>query len=150
MAYFVFGKNLDNINNTIYRIAENESDLNNLNIMQSDYKIIEDSQSNFNLVKFMNKFPEKYVSNTITYIDQIPTIAFPSKKELQEYVNNIKENIKQFTNNNPNHSLFDRWNNYYSQLNTLNLDTISYPLNKSLEQYFNDLAQTSLSPLQIP
>jgi len=150
MAYFVFGKNLDNINNTIYRIAENENDLNNLNVTQSDYKIIEDSQSNFNLVKFMNKFPEKYVGNTITYIDQIPSIAFPSKKELQEYVNNIKENIKQFTDNNPNHPLFDRWNNYYNQLNTLNLDTVSYPLNKSLEQYFNDLGQTSLNPLQIP
>jgi len=150
MAYFVFGKNLDNINNTIYRIAENENDLNNLNVTQSDYKIIEDSQSNFNLVKFMNKFPEKYVSNTITYIDQIPTIAFPSKKELQEYVNNFKQNIKQFTDNNLNHPLFDRWNNYYNQLNTLNLDTVSYPLNKSLEQYFNDLGQTSLNPLQIP
>ena len=150
MAYFVFGKNLDNINNTIYRIAENENDLNNLNITQDVYKIIEDSQSNFNLVKFMNKFPEKYVGNTITYIDQIPSIAFPSKKELQAYVNNVKENIKQFTNNNPNHPLFDRWNNYYNQLNTLNLDTVSYPLNKSLEQYFNDLGQTSLNPLQIP
>jgi len=150
MAYFVFGKNLDNINNTIYRIAENENDLNNLNITQDVYKIIEDSQSNFNLVKFMNKFPEKYVGNTITYIDQIPSIAFPSKKELQEYVNSVKENIKQFTDNNPNHPLFDRWNNYYNQLNTLNLDTVSYPLNKSLEQYFSDLGQTSLSTLQLP
>ena len=51
MVYFIFGKNLDNIEGTIYRIAENQSDLNNLNILQSDYKIIEDSQSNFNLVK---------------------------------------------------------------------------------------------------
>ena len=150
MVYFVFGKNLDNINNTIYRIAENQSDLNNLNITQDVYKIIEDSESNFNLVKLGTKHPIKYNSNTITYIDLIPTIAFPSKKELQEYVNNFKQNIKQFTDNNLNHPLFDRWDNYYSQLNNLNLDTISYPLNKSLEQYFNDLGQTSLNPLQIP
>jgi hypothetical protein len=36
------------------------------------------------------------------------------------------------------------------QLNNLNLDSITYPLNKSLEQYFNDLGQPSLNPLQIP
>jgi hypothetical protein len=36
------------------------------------------------------------------------------------------------------------------QLNNLNLDSITYPLNKSLEQYFSDLGQTSLNPLQIP
>ena len=150
MVYFVFGKNLDNINNTIYRIAENESDLNNLNIFQNDYKIIEDSQSNFNLVKLGTKHPGKYDNNTITYIDPVPTIAFTSQKELQGYISIVKQSIKQFTDNNPNHPLFDRWNNYYNQLNILNLDTVSYPLNKSLEQYFSDLGQTSLNPLQIP
>jgi len=150
MAYFVFGKNLDNINNTIYRIAENENDLNNLNIFQNDYKIIEDSQSNFNLVKLRTKHPCKYDNNTITYIDFIPTVAFTSQKELQEYINFIKQSIKQFTDNNPSHPLLSRWSNYYMQLNNLNLDSITYPLNKSLEQYFSDLGQTSLNPLQIP
>jgi hypothetical protein len=147
MSYFIFGKNLDNIEKTIYRIAENQSDLNNLNISQPDYKIIEDSQSNFDLVKYGNKFPDKYNNNIITYIDQ--TVLFKDKNELQNYVNNFKKQIKQFTDNNPNHPLFSRWNDYYNQLNNLNLDSIVYPLNKSLEQYFNDLGQSSLSPLQI-
>jgi len=147
MAYFIFGKNLDNIEGTIYRIAENQSDLNNLNILQSDYKIIEEPQSNFNLVKYGNKFPIKYSNDTITYIDQ--TNLF-NKNHLQSYVNNFKNQIKQFTDNNPNHQLLSLWNNYYIQLNNLNLNNITYPLDKSLEQYFNDLGQPSLSPLQIP
>lgn len=148
MAFFIFSNNSDNIDNTIVKIAETQSDLNNLNITPSVYKIIEDSQSNFNLVKFGNKYPEKYNNNIITYIDQ--TISFNSKNELQNYINNFKQRIKQFTDNNPNHPLFSRWNDYYNQLNNLNLDNISYPLNKSLEQYFNDLGQTSLNPLQLP
>ena len=148
MAYFIFGKNLDNINGTIYRIAENQSDLNYININQPDYKIIEDSQSNFNLVKFRTKFPDSYNNNIITYIDI--TVSFANKEQLQNYVNNFKNQIKQFTNNNPNHPLFSRWNDYYNQLNNLNLDSITYPLNKSLEQYFNDAGQTSLNPLQLP
>jgi hypothetical protein len=148
MSYFIFLKNLNNVDGTIYRIAENQSDLDNLNITPSDYQIIEDSQSNFNLVKFGNKYPGKYINNIITYIDK--TTLFTTQEELQGYVNNFKENLKVFTNNNPNHPLFNLWNNYYNQLNILNLDTISYPLNKSLEQYFNDAGQTSLNPLQLP
>ena len=148
MSFFIFLKNLDNIDATIYKIAENQSDLNNLNITQADYKIIEDSQFNFNLIKFGNKNPIKYNSNTITYIDQ--TISFITKESLSIYVNQYKNLIKQFTDNNPNHPLFNTWNNYYSQLNNLNLDSITYPLNKSLEQYFNDLGQPSLHVLQLP
>jgi hypothetical protein len=148
MSYFIFIKNLDNIEATLYKIAENQSDLNYLNINQSDYKIIEDSKSNFDLVKFGNKFPVKYNNNIITYIDQ--NILFEKKIEIQNYVNNLKKQIKQFTDINPNHSLFNQWNNYSIQLNNLNLDTIIYPLNKSLEQHFNDLGQPSFNILQLP
>jgi hypothetical protein len=148
MSYFIFLKNLDNIDGTIYKIAENQSDLNNLNINQSEYKIIEDSQSNFNLVKLGNKFTGKYNNDAIIYTDQ--TISFINKKTLQDYVNDFKNQIKQFKDNNPNHPLLSRWNNYYNQLNDLNLDNIVYPLDKSLEQYFNDLGQPSYNILQLP
>ena len=148
MAYFIFSKNLDNISGTLYRIAETQSDLNNLNITQSEYKIIEDSENNFNLVKFNNKYVDKYNNNNIFYIDQIT--KFDSNDQLQTYVDGLKKKIKEFTDNNINHPLFDRWNNYYNQLNNLNLDNITYPLNKSLEQYFNDLGQPSFNILQLP
>jgi hypothetical protein len=148
MSYFIFAKDLDNVEGTIYRIAENQDDLNNLNIIQSIYKIIEDSPTNFNLVKFGNKFPKKYNNNVITYTDE--TVSYALKENLNSYVEGVKTAIKDFTNNNPNHSLFSRWDNYYNQLNNLNLNNISYPLNKSLEQYFNDLGQPSFNPLQIP
>ena len=148
MAYFIFTNNSDNVSGTLYKIAENQSDLNNLNILPSIYKIIEDSQSNFNLVKVGSKIADKYNNNTISYIDHV--VFFKLKNDLYNYVSNYKQVIKQFTENNPNHPLFSRWNNYFTQLNNLNLDNITYPLNKSLEQYFNDLGQTSLNPLKIP
>jgi hypothetical protein len=148
MSYFVFEKNSDNIEATLYRIAENQFDLDNLNIIQSSYKIIEDLQNNFDLVKYGDKQIVKYNNNTITYIDQI--ILIEDKKGLQGYINNFKNQIKEFTSNNPNHPLFNRWNDYYNQLSTLNLDSITYPLNKSLEQYFNDLGQPSYNILQLP
>ena len=148
MAYFIFLKNLDGVEGTIYKIAENNEDLNYLNINQPDYKIIEDSKENFDLVKFENKSIQKYNNNTITYIDL--NILFNDKDKLQVNINNLKQQIKQFTDINPNHPLFSRWNNYYNQLNSLDLDSITYPLNKSLEQYFNDLGQPSYNILQLP
>lgn len=148
MSYFIFTNNLDNVEGTLYKIVENQSDLNNLNITQSVYKIIEDSQSNFNLVKFGSKFPNKYDNNIIIYNDE--NFFFQNKQQLQSYINDFKNQIKQFTDNNLNHPLFNRWNSYYNQLSSLNLDSITYPLNKSLEQYFNDLGQPSFHILQIP
>ena len=37
MAYFIFNKNSDKINGSLCKIAENKSDLDNLNIIQSNY-----------------------------------------------------------------------------------------------------------------
>ena len=159
MAYFIFLKNCDNIQNTIYRIAENESDLNNLNIDLNNYKIIEDSQENFNAVKYSTKDIMKYDNNVITYENMIiifddflkdGVLVKSAKEYLNDYILNCKSKINQFLKNNQNHPLFNRWNDYYNQLDSLNLDSIQYPLNTSLEQYFKDQNLTSLNPLQLP
>jgi len=147
MSYFIFLKNLDNLDGTICKIAENQSDLNNLNIIQTDYKIIQDSQENFDSVKLNVKYPLKYNGDVITF-NTIQNLFL--KNDLEQEVNNFKIEIKKFTNNNPNHPLFNRWNNYYNQLNTLNLDNINYPLTMSLTQYFKDLGQPSYNILQLP
>lgn len=150
MAYFIFSKDLDNIENTISRIVENENDLNNLNINKDSYKIIEDSQTNFDLVKYGQKDPKRYNNNTIVYEDISYEYIFSLKYGLQTYIQNYMNNIKMFLDNNPNHPSFNTWSSYYTQLNNLNINNIIFPLGKSLEQYFKDQGQPSLSPLQLP
>ena len=145
MAYFIFLKNLDNVYGTLSRIAENQSDLTNLNIIESGYKIIEDSQSNFDSVKYGFKYANEYNNNTIIFEDAVS--VFNNKEILQNYINIFKIQIKEFLDVNSNHPLFTLWNNYYNQLNNLNLNNITYPLNSSLEQYFKDQNLTSLNPL---
>lgn len=148
MAYFIFIKNLENVSGSLYKIAENEFDLNNLNIVKSDYKILEDSQENFNNVKLNIKNVDKYSNNLITYVDQ--NFIFNNSKSLENYIINLKISIEYFKSSNSNHVLYNRWNSYYNQLNNLDLNSITYPLNKSLEKYFNDLGQPSLNILQLP
>jgi hypothetical protein len=148
MSFFIFLKNFDNIPGSTYKIAENQNDLNNLNIIQSDYKIIEDSQENFNAVKYNTKTIDKYNSNQIFYKDS--SIKFLNKEELSNYIVLTKSAIQMFLGSNQNHSLYNQWNNYKNQITNLNLNNITYPLNKSLEQYFNDLGQPSFNILQLP
>jgi hypothetical protein len=148
MSYFIFSKNLDNNEGTLYRIAENQYDFNNLNIISSEYKIIEDTEFNFNSIKYRTKYIEKYNENNIVYVDL--KIIFSKKEELSKYINDYKDHISPFLKNNPDHLLYNKWNDFYYQLSNLNLDNISYPLNMSLEQYFKEQNQISLNPLQLP
>jgi len=147
MAYFIFTKNCDNVLDTLYRIAETQNDLNNLAIVQSSYKIIEDSQENFDGVKYGTKDASFYNGDSITY--NTADAYFLNKTTLQKYIEDFKNNIKNFLNNNPNNPSFNTWNNYYTQLSNVDLDSINYPLTISLEQYFKNQGQSSYSPLQL-
>jgi hypothetical protein len=149
MAYFIFQKNSDNIQGTLYRIAENQEDLNNLNIINDDYKIIEDSQSNFDAVKYGTKNCISYNGNIIKFENCTPP-GFRIKLHLKDEIDILSKVIQNFLELNSNNSQFKRWSDYKNQLNSLNLDSIQYPLNTSLEQYFNDQNLPSLNRLQIP
>ena len=149
MAYFIFQKNLDNINSTLYRIAENQSDYDNLNIDPSNYKVIEDSQTNFEAVKYGTKFVQGYNGNVINY-ENITQPGLPNKQIFLISLNGIKLAINVFLKQNTNHPLYSKWNNYLSQLNNLNVDSLTFPMSISLETYFDNQGQPSLSPLQLP
>ena len=145
MFYFIFLKNADNLEGTFYKFCQN---LNDLNIIQSDYKIIQDSEENFNAVKYRTKKILKYNNDTIIFDND--SKIYENKEQLEKEILSFKNNIKLFLDNNVNHLLYNLWNDYYNQLSSLNLDSITYPLNKSLEQYLNDLGQPSYSILQLP
>ena len=147
MAFFILNR-LEVSEGGIYRIAENNTDLNNLNITKSDYKIIEDTQENFLAVKFRTKYPIAHNNVSIVYEDL--NISFYSQEILKNHVENTIYHIDFFLNANLSHPSYNLWKDYKNKINNLNLNSITYPLNKSLEQYFNDLGQPSLNILQLP
>jgi hypothetical protein len=150
MAYFIFSKNLPDVTGTLYKIAKDTNDLDNLIPNKEIYNIIETNDENFNSVKFGSKNVVSYdVNNNILFNDVVGDCVFRSKIELDNYINNFKLLIKQFLDNNKNHVYYDRWNNYYNQLDDLDTTTLTYPFKITLEKYFDTLDKTSLSPLQI-
>lgn len=159
MAFFIFLNNSENKVNSLYKIAENEDDLNNLNIRKSDYKIIEVNQETFNDVKFLKKKIINYDGNivnlediSISFKDIIKDgqIIVTAKTQINQYILNVKKQLNVFLESNKNHSFYNRLNNYLNQIDNLDTNNINFPLNNSLEQYFKDSGQELFNPLQIP
>ena len=149
MAYFIFRKNSDNLEGTIYRVAETSTDLNNLILNQSDYKIIEDNNVNFDNIKLNLISIQKYNNDSITFIeDNFP--GFWNVEFLKSYVDEQKKAIESFTKNNSNHPYFNQWNSYYNQLNNLNFSDFTFPTTINLEQYFKNNNQPYFYSLQLP
>jgi len=152
MSYIIFNDNLYNTEGCLYKIAENISDLNNLNINKDVYKIIEISNLDFNYVKLETKIPILYnENNIITYLDNnSDTVFFKNENELNIYIKQFIDNIENFIKNNPLHPSLSEWSLYKNQLLQTKTDTISYPLTKSLQQFYKDQNLPYLHPLQLP
>lgn len=148
MPYLIF-QNLNNVDGSLYKIAESTSDLDKLNIEKSLYKILEISIDNFENIKLTKKICNKF-QNEIPLITDLPYTHSLNKEDIVKYITNFKNLIKNFTDNNPNHSDYTKWNNYYNFLNNFNVNNITYPLNISFEEYLKNNNQTYLNPLQIP
>jgi hypothetical protein len=147
MSYFIFTKNEDNLEGSLYKIAENEFDLNNLNINKNDYKIIEDNLDNFNAVRLNEKNALGYNQDNIIY----GSSNINMNKFLFELVlNNNKYIIKNFLNSQENHPNYQKWNNYFNELLKINPNNISYPFTKSIEKYIEEQGKPSLNTLQLP
>jgi hypothetical protein len=153
MAYYIFLKNSANVDYTTYKIAENESDYNNLNISETFYKVIINDEINFEDIKLGNKILKGYDNNNnILFVDDTEQNLY-SKYTLEKDILNIKQLIKNFLENNSSNSSYSKWDNYYNQLDSLlkNIDTeVTFPLKKSIQQYFKDKSLPYYNTLQIP
>ena len=62
----------------------------------------------------------------------------------------IIEEIKNFLDKNPSNGFYTRCNNYLNYLETLDYSSISFPIDKSWENYCEENSIPYLHPLQIP
>lgn len=147
MSYFIFNKLSENC---IYKIAENDSDLNSLNIPQDNYLIVTANQNDFDSVRLNNKIVLNYngsiqLQDLNNYSDRI---------FLTQTINFNVNLISFFLNAQPQSVVFQKWFNYNNLLKSLNVNSIiptpNGALEISLEQYLQNQGQTSLNILQLP
>ena len=143
MAYLICS------NDNIYKIAADENEKNQHNVFFPPYEAVEVSNENF--LKLKKNLVFATISNGNVNLTNLEMISF-TETELQEYLKAIKTKLKSFLKIQKNHSksIKTQIQNYYDYLNTFNTSTITYPLNKSWEQYCEENSINYLHPLQIP
>jgi hypothetical protein len=153
MAYYVFN-NVENLDGTLFRISENLNYLNTIIPinLQNSYKIIQDNSVDFNLVRKNLKRPIRFVNNQVIFIDKDQEHDYESVKIIQTEIDNIKKPIKDFIDNNKQHSLYSIWSNFYNQLLNLNINNITLPTKLTVGEIFSLLSpgNTYLNILELP
>jgi len=148
MSYFIYNI-AANLN--IYKIAENDSDLNYLNLPPDQYLKVNVSQENFNLVKSNTKRILNYNGSSVELVD---TNYIYTRSQLSDYINQLLVFINYFLQAQPQSGKYNQWLDYYNYLNSLNINTIIPTekgiLNTSLEKYIESTGNPYYSILQIP
>lgn len=146
-------------NNELYRIASNETEKNDLNINESDYIIKDISDADF--LKLKNNIASiTFANDTLTITDKpadtilgtTEEIEAESKRLLQEHHQNLINQFNAFlkSESNANKSLYSTIQSYKNYLNDFDYDSLTYPLNKTWEEYCSDNSISYISALQIP
>ncbi len=144
MAYLIV-----NDQNCLYKIAENDTDKNNLNCTFPPYTTIDISDVDFLKVK-QNLVDISISDGSATFTDRTdPDISITEEAVKDQHKNLIKY-IEQFLRNNSSNPFYTPCQNYCNYLETLDYSSITFPLNKTWEQYCEDNSIAYFHPLQIP
>jgi len=138
-----------NDQNCVYKIAENDTDKNNLNCTFPPYTTIDISDTDFLKVK-QNLVDISISNGSATFTDRIDLDLSITEEDLKTYHESIIKYLRQFLKNNTSNNFYTPCQNYCNYLETLDYSSITFPLNKTWEQYCEDNSITYFHPLQIP
>jgi|TARA_R100001460_G_scaffold6517_6_gene17112 hypothetical protein len=147
MAYLVF-----NSDNSLFRIAANDTDLGNLNLpdpLGSSYNLQTINDSDFESVR-KNLKEVSFDGTTITYTDQ--TWKWPNQDVLNNYfVSIVYDRCEAFLNvNQDSHPMYNSIRNYQMDVQSFDISSLTYPMEISWEEYCSNNSITYYHPLQIP
>jgi hypothetical protein len=157
MAKIVFGTG-----GLPYAIAADQATLDAMNLVQSQYDIVDVSDTIYNNVR-LNKSTVSYDGSTVTENGRLqenevtdgvyipydnPGNGVPVIKTalvLEKIIEDTKKQINWYLESNTNTHV----SNYLSFLNSIDTSTISFPMYVSLEEYAESQGQTAFHPLQL-
>jgi hypothetical protein len=148
MAYIVL-----NNENSLSGIAKNDTDLNCVTYV-AHYKnniggkVINISDEDFNALVDGTKVYESCDGTNVTLADPVRAISYSSQEDLQDHINNLINvlNEKKYATDS---SLQTKKDAFVTYLQSLNLSTITYPLNQTLNSYCRSQGQEPFSYLQL-
>jgi hypothetical protein len=140
MAYLIFN------GNDLYKIASSDEKV-HMNIEDVYYNVKTVSDSDFDNVR-KNKKSAKLSGDSVVYEDIVT--LFINEESLQKHINEIVAQLEIFLESNPDNPMYSGLETYKNVLLSQDLSSITYPLNKTWEEYCVENSITYYSPLQIP
>jgi len=140
------------LNGGVFKIASNETEKNDINIFFPPAIAHSISDDQFNKIK-NNTAGLRFVDNAITVVEYDDSQIFPDENSLKRYIENVKFLINDFLEpscGNETKSLHNIIQSYSNTLESFDYSSITYPLNKSWEQYCEENSIAYVHPLQIP
>jgi len=143
MAYLIF-----NNQNQLSKIAANDLERDSQNLILSDYSVVTVSDADFLKVK-TGVVLTSYDGSNVSLTDH-SDIIITDENMLKSIIQSILNSLEQFLKGNQDNSLYNSVNDYKSTLENFDTSSVTFPLNKTWEQYCNENSITFYNPLQIP
>ncbi len=139
-------------NNNLLRIAENETEKNELTAINTPHTEINISDSDFALIK-QNNATWVIDGSSMTISEQSEPGSMADAEALHVYLKDVRESINLLITNanasTQSKTLYTQFVNYNNYLNTFDTSTVTYPIN-TWEKYCQDNGITYLNLLQLP
>lgn len=155
MASFIFNKDQAKNQSTLERICESDDDLQYY--PSSDISdIVTVSAEDFAKVKNNNCTIESHDGNNFTWFDHVthnspvPVSERDSKENMEFYLSGLIKAIDGWLAVFPSHAKTSEWQSYRDYCNNFDVNSISYPLNKTWEQYCADNSISYKNILELP
>lgn len=137
--YFIFNKGFPNEPGTLYRMAESDSALSNLNIGQDLYKVIvvsDDIFLNFRKLSYVNPIYDD--NNNVTYTDISLNFNFSAQEYLEEEKKQMINTLDRWLPKNQNHPEYNQWNTFKTNISNIDASAKTYPLKKTIPQILDE------------
>ena len=130
----------------LYKIST-DADKASMGINDNDYTVKVISDSDFQSVRNNTKVAV-LSGDTVSYTD-VET-SFNNAEGLTMYLNQVKSTIDSFIQGRPSNSMITALTNYRDYIDSFDVSSLTYSLDKSWEKYCEDNSITYFHPLQIP
>ena len=132
-------------NGGVYRIST-DSDISN-HAVNDVHTVVDLPDSDFNSVK-LNQKHLTYSNNAFNLSDEAH--SFVDETHLKSYLQSVIKNIDSFLLNNSSNAMYNDLKTYKNFCENFDATVITFPYNKSWEEYCNDNSITFFHTLQIP
>jgi hypothetical protein len=136
--------------NILSKIAKDDTDKNEQNLSSEIYSSIDISDSDF--LKLKKSRATVTIDGDNVTINDVASSTFEDSNALTLEIDSIKYSLKQFLDisSNSSKAIYSVAQTYYNTLDIFDVSTISFPLNKTWEEYCEENSITYIHPLQIP